>query len=62
MPIGPAEPDEVLMNSGVIYIPSKKEKKKNSTSPFPATSFASSKYSSVKGGVLFALRSSGDNY
>ena len=61
MPTGPAEPDEVIMNSGVIYILSKK-KKKNSTSPFPATSFASSKYSSVKGGVLFALRSGGDNY
>ena len=28
MPIGPAEPDEVIMNSGVIYILSKKKKKK----------------------------------
>ena len=31
MPIGPAEPDEVIMNSGVIYILSKKKKKKKQT-------------------------------
>lgn len=58
MAIGPAEPDEVIMNSGVIY--SARKKKLNFSISCNFT--ASSKYSSVKGGVMFALRSGGDNY
>lgn len=57
---GLAEPDEVIMNWGVIYLARKKKTKRNFS--ISCNFIASSKYSWVRGGVVFALRSGGDNY
>lgn len=48
------------MNWGVIYLARKKKQKRNF--PISCNFIGSSKYSWVRGGVVFALRSGGDNY